>query len=174
MPPLTITRNQLATFLGNHELIKKFEELFSAVNEITGTAGDEVEISIGNTLAKANLSLSEIARIFDIIIDLKQADRVSDKTIESVAVSTVITENLFYTYEVDASGGNRTITLPSLAVAYDSNLKTGWVINVAKTDSSTNTVTIAGTINGVTDFDLLRQDESLMFQAGPTSWRAMS
>lgn len=174
MPPLTITRNQLSTFLDTHELIKKFEELFSAVNNITGASGNEAEITIGNILAKANLSLSEISRIFDIIVELKQADRVGDKTIESVAVNTVITENLIYTYEVDASGGNRTITLPSLAVAYDATLKTGWIVNVAKSDSSTNTVTIVGTINGVANFDLLRQDESLMFQAGPTSWRAMS
>jgi hypothetical protein len=64
--------------------------------------------------------------------------------------------------QVDATSGNITITLPSPT----GNRRR----RVIKTDSSTNTVTIAGTINGVTNYTLNKQYEQLTIEPTQIAW----
>lgn len=70
--------------------------------------------------------------------------------------------------EVDASGGARTITLPSLA-----NM-TGVEVTVIKTDASANAVTIQGAvnINGASTFTLTTQYQTTQITGGSTIYRA--
>lgn len=58
---LNLTRDQLATFLKNHEQIKQFERLFELADEIS-PASDTLGISIqaGNAEATANEALSQV------------------------------------------------------------------------------------------------------------------
>jgi len=59
---LNLTRDQLATFLKNHELIRQFEKLIQVVDEVsasTDTTG--ISIQAGNAEASANEALAQIA-----------------------------------------------------------------------------------------------------------------
>jgi hypothetical protein len=44
------------------------------------------------------------------------------------------------------------------------------VYTIKKTDSSVNAVTVAGTIDGDTNFDLELQDESITITANASGW----
>lgn len=61
---LNLTRDQLATFLGNHELIKQFEKLIQIADEVspaTDTLG--IAIQAGNADAMANEAMARIIEL---------------------------------------------------------------------------------------------------------------
>lgn len=60
---LNLTRDQLATFLKNHEQIKQFEQLFSLADSIAPDVVNEVKTEAGNALATANSALAQLTRI---------------------------------------------------------------------------------------------------------------
>lgn len=59
---LNLTRDQLATFLKNHEQIRQFERLFEAVDEIAPDVVQAASIAAGNAQASANEALASIER----------------------------------------------------------------------------------------------------------------
>lgn len=64
--------------------------------------------------------------------------------------------------QVDATTGNKSITLPS---------PTGWRRRrVIKTDVSANTVTVVGTINGVANYTLTAQYDLVEVEPTGTAW----
>ena len=61
---LNLTRDQLATFLKNHEQIKQFERLFALADEIAPASDTQgISIQAGNADAAANEALAQIARL---------------------------------------------------------------------------------------------------------------
>ena len=61
---LNLTRDQLATFLGNHELIKQFERLFAIADEVSPSSDTTgISIQAGNADAAANEALAQIVRL---------------------------------------------------------------------------------------------------------------
>jgi len=61
---LNLTRDQLATFLKNHEQIKQFERLFQIADEIAPSSDTTgISIQAGNADAAANESLAQIVRL---------------------------------------------------------------------------------------------------------------
>ena len=62
---LNLTRDQLATFLKDHEQIKQFENLFAVVDTIAPDVVNEVSIAAGNAQATANDALAQLTRIAD-------------------------------------------------------------------------------------------------------------
>jgi len=72
---LNLTRDQLATFLGNHELIKQFENLFAVADAIAPDVVNEVNIAAGTAQATANDALGQIAALAQ---ELAVSDSVSD------------------------------------------------------------------------------------------------
>jgi hypothetical protein len=61
---LNLTRDQLATFLGNHELIKQFERLFQIADEVSPSSDTTgISIQAGNADAAANEALAQIVRL---------------------------------------------------------------------------------------------------------------
>ena len=83
---LNITRDQLATFLGNHELIKQFENLIAVADEVA-SASDTTGISIqaGNADAAANEALAQIVRLAqDSAIDAGVADQKATQALETL------------------------------------------------------------------------------------------
>jgi len=94
-----------------------------------------------------------------------------DEVTASVAANTVLDE----TYRnklvlVDASGGNKTITLPAAAT-----VASGYKVTVKKIDSSSNTVTIDGnaaeTVDGAANFVLSDQYQSSAFTSDGTNFQ---
>ena len=62
---LNLTRDQLASFLQDHEQIKQFEKLFSTVDNINTVTLDEVSVLAGTALATANESLTNSTDYID-------------------------------------------------------------------------------------------------------------
>lgn len=87
--------------------------------------------------------------------------------ITTVSADTTL-DTAHYTVLVDASGANRTITLPAASSS------AGRIYNVKKIDSSANTVTIDGnaseTIDGATTQVLTIQWQSAQLQCNGTAW----
>lgn len=74
---LNLTRDQLATFLKNHEQIKQFERLFALADEVA-PASDTTGISIqaGNAQAAADSALAQIVQLtIDAAINSGNADQ---------------------------------------------------------------------------------------------------
>lgn len=62
---LNLTRDQLASFLQDHEQIKQFENLFATVDTMANVTTDEISISAGNANASANEANDSIQRLLD-------------------------------------------------------------------------------------------------------------
>ena len=61
---LNLTRDQLASFLKNHELVKQFERLIQVVNEVAPSSDTTgISIQAGNADAIANEALAQIVRL---------------------------------------------------------------------------------------------------------------
>ena len=61
---LNLTRDQLATFLKNHEQIKQFERLFALADEVAPSSDTPgIEVMAGNSQAAANEALAQIVRL---------------------------------------------------------------------------------------------------------------
>ncbi len=61
---LNLTRDQLATFLKNHELIKQFERLIQVVDEVAPSSDTTgISIQAGNADAVANEAMALALRI---------------------------------------------------------------------------------------------------------------
>jgi len=96
------------------------------------------------------------------------------KHVRTVAIDTTILST-DYTIEVDASGGNRIITLPTAISQFSAILSAGRVFNIKKTDATSNTVTItpqAGeTIDGLSNLVISAKDVNYTIQSdGTTNW----
>lgn len=63
VPPLSLTRDQLASFLQDFEQIKQFENLFSIVQTLAPIVGQDFEYEAGNASAKANEALALISSL---------------------------------------------------------------------------------------------------------------
>ena len=82
--------------------------------------------------------------------------------VESITSSTTLGKNTVAL--VDASGGAVTITLPAASSCW------GRIYTIKKTDSSANFVTIAGTIDGDTNFVLEVEDEVAEVISDGSNW----
>jgi hypothetical protein len=63
MAKLKLTRNQLASFLPDHETVKQFETLFSVVDVINTTGYDETVLAAGLADTKAQQALDSLERV---------------------------------------------------------------------------------------------------------------
>lgn len=74
---LNITRDQLATFLKNHEQIKQFERLFQIVDEVSPSSDTTgISIQAGNAQAAADSALTQIVQLtIDAAINSGNADQ---------------------------------------------------------------------------------------------------
>lgn len=83
---LNLTRDQLATFLGNHELIKQFERLFAIVDEVSPSSDTTgISIQAGNADAAANEALAQIVRLAqDSAIDSGLADQKATQALDAL------------------------------------------------------------------------------------------
>ena len=74
---LNLTRDQLATFLKNHEQIKQFERLFAIADEVSPSSDTTgISIQAGNAQAAADAALSQIVQLtIDAAINSGNADQ---------------------------------------------------------------------------------------------------
>ena len=97
-------------------------------------------------------------------------------TIRSVNIDTTIVSTDF-SLEVDTSGGNRIITLPTAASQFSVGNNTGRIFNIKKIDSTTNSVTItpqgADTIDGLATLIIDAKDVNYTLQSDGTNYRRL-
>jgi hypothetical protein len=80
---LSLTRDQLASFLQDHEQIKQFERLFSTVDTLDNFTIDEINTSAGNAVASANDALAQLSAVSQMLDLLVTAPRNELGTISS-------------------------------------------------------------------------------------------
>lgn len=83
---LNLTRDQLATFLKNHELIKQFEKLIQVVDEVSPSSDTTgISIQAGNADATANEALAQIVRLAqDSAINIGNADQKAVQALDAL------------------------------------------------------------------------------------------
>lgn len=83
---LNLTRDQLATFLKNHEQIKQFERLFALADEIAPASDTQgISIQAGNADAAANEALAQIVRLAqDAAINSGAADQKAVQALDAL------------------------------------------------------------------------------------------
>ena len=80
---LNLTRDQLASFLQDHEQIKQFERLFATVDTLDSVTIDEINTVAGNGVATANDALAQISAVSQMLDLLATAPRNELGTISS-------------------------------------------------------------------------------------------
>lgn len=150
-----------------------------ATTDLTTVYIDGRGLGITPTNAATSLWVDAgIARIDDTLAvgtaaPLSKLDVVGSVGYNITSTNTDITLDVtYYTVKVDASGANRTITLPAASGC------TRRIYVIKKTDSSGNTVTIDGnaseTIDGVTTKVLSTQYAGYAIQSDGTGWNIVS
>lgn len=83
---LNLTRDQLATFLKNHDQIKQFERLFQIVDEVAPSSDTTgTSIQAGNAEAAANDALAQIIRFAqDTAINSRAADQKAVQALDAL------------------------------------------------------------------------------------------
>lgn len=83
---LNLTRDQLATFLKNHEQIKQFERLFALADEISPASDTQgISIQAGNAEAAASEALAQIVRLAqDAAINSGAADQKAVQALDTL------------------------------------------------------------------------------------------
>lgn len=83
---LNLTRDQLATFLKNHELIKQFENLIQIADEVSPSSDTTgISIQAGNADAAANEALALIVRLAqDMAINSGAADQKAVQALDTL------------------------------------------------------------------------------------------
>jgi len=83
---LNLTRDQLASFLQDHEQIRQFERLFALVDELQPTTLNDIAIAAGNADQKAVEALDLIASVAqDAAIQSTTADQKAVEALDAVA-----------------------------------------------------------------------------------------
>ena len=111
---LSLSRDQLASFLQDFEQIKQFENLFRTVDTISTVTIDEIGIAAGSAFATANEALSGIATLNDLIAPLVVAPPPTGGTVTSV----------------DASGGSTGLTLTGGPITTSGTITLGGTLDV--------------------------------------------
>lgn len=75
---------------------------------------------------------------------------------------------------VDCTSGAVTIALPAASTAVTSAGNQNKLLVIKKIDSSANAVTISGTIDGATNYHLVRQNEIVELASNGSAWYLMS
>ena len=83
---LNLTRDQLATFLKNHEQIKQFERLFAMADQISPSPDTPgIEVLAGNSQATANEALAQIVSLAkDVAINAGNADQKAVQALDTL------------------------------------------------------------------------------------------
>ena len=119
---LNLTRDQLASFLQDHEQIKQFELLFSSTNA-NSILIDEVSINAGNASASANDALSSIEVMKSILEYLDRAPAAASQ--EQVAA---LQEQIMALQQMPPPKQSRN---PRYGSFYDTTTQTAAAINTA-------------------------------------------
>jgi hypothetical protein len=120
---LNLTRDQLASFLQDHEQIKQFEKLFQIVDTINTVSLDDVSVSAGNAGASANEALSQVEALQSLVQLLAYAPEAPTQS-DIVALQDQITA-------LQQQPPPKEFRTPRFGSFYDTTTQTAAAINTA-------------------------------------------
>lgn len=89
---LNLTRDQLASFLPDHQAVKQFEKLFEIVNAVSANSADEVGIAAENAGSRAQQALDALQRLANALELLALSPSSSLSIVEdAISISSVVT-----------------------------------------------------------------------------------
>lgn len=148
-----------------------------------GTTDDQPLSLIANSTKVMDFSETEAHIATRLTVDgpivTEDGVTTNDLFVQTALTAALVDKNTDFTidetqfaFAVDASGGNRTITLPASLTQY------GNLYLITKTDNSANTVTLdadgAETVGGAGTLVLTEEGESVIFMAHTASWLVLS
>lgn len=175
---LGLTRDQLATFLQDHEQIKQFENLFATVDsEVAPSAVTDATTLAQTAYAIGNEALSSIATLNALVAPLVTAPPPTGGTVTSVAASGGTTGLTFTGSPITTSG---TLTLGGiLAVTHGgtgANNPTDARLNLeaAKSGANSDITSMSGITGGISTPDHIQFDTAagITVGQGQLAWNA--
>lgn len=175
---LGLTRNQLATFLQDHEQIKQFENLFATVDsEVAPSAVTDASTLAQTAYAIGNEALSGIATLNALVAPLVTAPPPTGGTVTSVAASGGTTGLTFTGSPITTSG---TLTLGGTLVV--ANGGTGATtpagaranLEAAKSGDNSDITSLSGITGGISTPDYIQFDTAagVTVGAGQLAWNS--
>lgn len=131
---LNLTRDQLASFLQDHEQIKQFERLFASVNELAPTTIADLIVNTGNADQKAVEALDAVAQLAQ--DTAYQADNKAQQALDAIAQLSSLVELLA------TAPPEREFKRSRYGSFYDTTTQTASVINTA-TEITFNTTDLS-------------------------------
>lgn len=175
---LGLTRDQLATFLQDHEQIKQFENLFATVDsEVAPSAVTDATTLAQTAYAVGNEALAGVATLNALIAPLVTAPPPTGGTVTSVAASGGTTGLTFTGSPITTSG---TLTLGGiLAVTHGgtgANNPTDARLNLeaAKSGANSDITSLSGITGGISTPDYIQFDTAagITVGQGQLAWNA--
>ncbi len=175
---LGLTRDQLATFLQDHEQIKQFENLFATVDsEVAPSAVTDATTLAQTAYAIGNEALSGIATLNALVAPLVTAPPPTGGTVTSVAASGGTTGLTFTGSPITTSG---TLTLGGTLVV--ANGGTGATtaagaranLEAAKSGANSDITSLSGITGGISTPDYIQFDTAagITVGQGQLAWNA--
>lgn len=175
---LGLTRDQLATFLQDHEQIKQFENLFATVDsEVAPSAVTDASTLAQTAYAIGNEALSGIATLNALVAPLVTAPPPTGGTVTSVAASGGTTGLTFTGSPITTSG---TLTLGGTLVV--ANGGTGATtpagaranLEAAKSGDNSDITSLSGITGGISTPDYIQFDTAagVTVGAGQLAWNS--
>jgi len=115
---LNLTRNQLASFLKDHDQIRQFEELFETVSTV---AGDDIILTLGATDDKAQEALDKVNGLLQAVDYLMAAPRYEPEVSSGSSAVNTASGEVDFGY---ASGGEGNFATVTVAAAWASSAST--------------------------------------------------
>ena len=175
---LGLTRDQLATFLSDHEQIKQFENLFNTVDtEVSGGAVTDASVLAGTAYAIGNDALAGIAALNDLVAPLVAAPPPTGGTVTSVAASGGTTGLTFSGSPITTSGtlvlgGTLAVTSGGTGATTPAGARAN--LEAAKSGANSDITSLSGITGGISTPDYIQFDTAagITVGAGQLAWNA--
>lgn len=175
---LGLTRDQLASFLTDHEQIKQFESLFDTVDtEVSGGLVTEASILAGTAYAVGNEALAGVAALNELVAPLVTAPPPTGGTVTSVAASGGTTGLTFSGSPITTSGTlvlGGTLVVANGGTGATNATDARFNLSAAKSGANSDITSLSGITGSISTVDSITFDTAAAITVGQgqIAWNA--